>query len=242
MREHQIVITLKPDQFAQIQQMTKAAGAKSMGIFVRKTLLAALEIEGVKPTLGASPNAPVADPSLLVDLQRMHNDLKELISESLLAVQDESFDPFGDLVAELGLAEDYSDAEDDATEDDEETPLSKEEPIASSIKVKDPLADLLDEKLKTRLESYLEHKRTESKRATPFNVADTRKEPESQPISQSISNQDETPKKAEEKPAKPRPSLPRSIPPDPLPREDKTGFSERSSPLSGNPPPKKPKH
>lgn len=206
-----------------------------MGIFVRKTLLAALEMEGVKPALGAkSAKTPDADPSLLVDLQRMHNELRELISESLLSVTDESFDPLTNPIDELELAED---ATPDENTDDEELLLSKEEPIASSIKVKDPLNDLLDDKLKTRMESYLDYKRT-----AKSNVADTRKEPESQSISQSIPDPDETPKKEEEKAAQPKPSPPRSIPPDPLPRQDKIGFSEKSSPLSGNPPPKKPKH
>jgi hypothetical protein len=45
MREHQIVITLKPEQFAAVQKLAKASGAKSMGIFVRKELLGALGID-----------------------------------------------------------------------------------------------------------------------------------------------------------------------------------------------------
>ena len=238
MREHQIVITLKPEQFAQIQQMSKAAGAKTMGIFVRKTLLAALEIEGIKPTLGASASpAPIDDASLLVDLQRMHSELRDLISESLPSIEPESFDPIAGLIDDLDVVDEPYEAEAIGEDETDEIPLSKEERIASSIKVRDPLDELLDERLRTRLEMYLEHQ----KRGKP-KVPTTRKEPKPEPVSQSISDPDETPKEEEEKAVKPKPTAPRSIPPDPQPREDKTGFAESSSPLSGNPPPKKPKY
>ncbi len=203
-----------------------------MGIFVRKTLLAALEIEGIKPTLGVpASQPPTDDPSLLVDLQRMHSELRDLIAESLMSVEPESFDPLAGLVYES-----YDEAEEMREDETEETPLSKEEPVISSIKVKDPLDELLDEKLKTRLESYLEDKKRRPK------VSTTSKEPKPEPVSQSIPDPDETPPEEETKTVKPKPTAPRSIPPDPLPRVDKTGFSGKSAPISGNPPPKKPKY
>jgi len=201
-----------------------------MGIFVRKTLLAALEIEGVKPNLGQSAKNVDHEPSLLGDIQRLHGELRELISQSLLSAQQESFDPLSDLMDELGLFEDEAipDEESRPMEETEEIRLSEEEPIASSIKVQDPLNDLLDEGLKTKF--------AKSK------TFPTKKEPENEPSSQSIPLPDETAKEPEEKAPKPKPRAPRSIPPDPVAKEDKTGFSRKSLPLSGNPPPKKPKH
>jgi hypothetical protein len=78
MREHQIVITLKPDQFLQVQKLAKNAGAKSMGMFVRQHLLAALGIEGVQETASALDLEPA-----LTDLKRLHGELKGFVAESL---------------------------------------------------------------------------------------------------------------------------------------------------------------
>lgn len=218
-----------------------------MGIFVRKTLLAALEIEGVKPTLGSvAPDIKSDNASLLGDLQRLHDELKDLIAESLpsfddqsfddqafadQALDDQSFDPMANQITGHGQAE-------DEPEDDYDKPIpSPEEPIASSIKIKDPLDELLDERLKTRLEMYLEHQRKGKPK-----VPTTKREPQIEEPSQSIPDSETTSKKEEKKPPEPKSTLPRSIPPDPLPREDKTSFSDKSLPLSGNPPPKKPKY
>ncbi len=80
MREHQIVITLKPDQFLEVQRLSRAANAKSMGVFVRQKLLAALGIEGVLKTEDASA---VDVEQILSDLQRLHGELKSFVAESL---------------------------------------------------------------------------------------------------------------------------------------------------------------
>jgi hypothetical protein len=82
MREHQIVITLKPEQFLEVQRLSRAAGAKSMGMFVRQKLLAALGIEG---TALPPANAAAGPDMLLVagELKRLHAELKTFVAESL---------------------------------------------------------------------------------------------------------------------------------------------------------------
>lgn len=80
MREHQIVITLKPEQFLQVQKLAKNAGAKSMGMFVRQKLLMALGIEAA----AAQPASNAADIEPLVgELKRLHTELREFVNESL---------------------------------------------------------------------------------------------------------------------------------------------------------------
>src|SRR5262245_57432848 len=82
MREHQIVITLKPEQFLEVQRLSRAAGAKSMGIFVRQKLLSALGIEGA--TLVAAQQQPGPNVKRLTgELTRLHAQLKEFVAESL---------------------------------------------------------------------------------------------------------------------------------------------------------------
>jgi hypothetical protein len=95
MREHQIVITLKPDQFLEVQRLARAANAKSMGAFVRQKLLAALGIEG---SLSEDPHAQisvVADDvdveAILGDLKRVHSELKGFVAESLSPYSAEAF-------------------------------------------------------------------------------------------------------------------------------------------------------
>src|SRR5262249_196465 len=83
MREHQIVITLKPDQFLEVQRQARAANAKSMGIFVRQQLLAALGIDGgaggAEGQLGGTQNVE----STLAQIKRLHGELKTFVAESL---------------------------------------------------------------------------------------------------------------------------------------------------------------
>jgi hypothetical protein len=85
MREHQIVITLKPDQFLEVQRLARAANAKSMGIFVRQKLLAALGIEGTiqgaASTGGGSSDAQQEE--ILNQIRRLHGELKMFVAESL---------------------------------------------------------------------------------------------------------------------------------------------------------------
>lgn len=106
MREHQIVITLKPDQFLEVQRLARAANAKSMGVYVRQKLLAALGIEG---TLQSAEQAPanVDLDEILTDLQRLHGELKSFVAESLSPYSPEAFvtseSPDHDDSAQLGL-------------------------------------------------------------------------------------------------------------------------------------------
>ncbi len=80
MREHQIVITLKPEHFLEVQRLAKVAGAKSMGIFVRQKLLSAFGMEGTQPP---APAAGSDVKRVTSDLRRLHGELKAFVSESL---------------------------------------------------------------------------------------------------------------------------------------------------------------
>jgi hypothetical protein len=88
MREHQIVITLKPEQFLEVQRLARAAGAKSMGMFVRQKLLSVLGIEGAGPeptngSTGVSPVAAANAAKVANELRRLHGELKMFVAESL---------------------------------------------------------------------------------------------------------------------------------------------------------------
>lgn len=82
MREHQIVITLKPEQFLQVQRLSRNAGAKSMGIFVRQKLLRTLGIEGNADAVPDQAGTPQLEP-LITELKRLHMELKSFAVESL---------------------------------------------------------------------------------------------------------------------------------------------------------------
>lgn len=86
MREHQIIITLKPEQFLQVQRLARMAGAKSMGVFVRQKLLAALGIEGELE--GDNRNIDL-QPSIS-ELKRLHSELRGFVAESLAMYMSES--------------------------------------------------------------------------------------------------------------------------------------------------------
>lgn len=85
MREHQIVITLKPEQFLEVQRLARAANAKSMGMFVRQKLLAALGIEGsLAPSqTGDAALTPQAVSQILTELHRLHAELRGFVAESV---------------------------------------------------------------------------------------------------------------------------------------------------------------
>lgn len=84
MREHQIVITLKPDQFLEVQRLARAANAKSMGVFVRQQLLAALGIEGAGGAGGANQQVQAENlQAALGQIKRLHGELKTFVAESL---------------------------------------------------------------------------------------------------------------------------------------------------------------
>lgn len=93
MREHQIVITLKPDQFLEVQRLARAANAKSMGVFVRQKLLAALGIEGTlsDERIAGADGTEVDLDAIVADLKRMHGELKAFVAESLSLYSPEAF-------------------------------------------------------------------------------------------------------------------------------------------------------
>jgi hypothetical protein len=93
MREHQIVITLKPDQFLEVQRLARAANAKSMGVFVRQKLLAALGIEGslVDEQIVGANGGDVDLDAIVADLRRVHGELKAFVAESLSPYSPEAF-------------------------------------------------------------------------------------------------------------------------------------------------------
>lgn len=81
MREHQIVISLKADQYQQVQQMARASGSGSVGTFIRQRLLAALGLVNQEH----SPEAESSGPSwrrISGELKRLHRELQVFIAES----------------------------------------------------------------------------------------------------------------------------------------------------------------
>lgn len=91
MREHQIVITLKPEQFLEVQKLARASNAKSMGIFVRQRLLAALGIEGNLDAVAGAESVDLAP--LSAELKRLHSELKTFVVESLSMYSVDAIDP-----------------------------------------------------------------------------------------------------------------------------------------------------
>ncbi len=83
MREHQIVITLKPEQFLEVQRMARVSGAKSMGMFVRQRLLSALGIDGQPPAAEKQASSGPDVKKISGDLRRLHGELKVFVAESL---------------------------------------------------------------------------------------------------------------------------------------------------------------
>jgi hypothetical protein len=115
MREHQIVITLKPEQFLEVQRLARAANAKSMGLFVRQKLLAALGIEGglALSSSGESALSPQAVTQILTELHRLHGELKGFVAES---VAHYSIEPIAEKPAAISPAGESSVMNDDFEE------------------------------------------------------------------------------------------------------------------------------
>lgn len=83
MREHQISINLKAQQFELLQRLAREKGYKSVSAYVREKILElALSVEPTARSAGAiaSPNV---EPRVYKELARIHGDLKLLIEESL---------------------------------------------------------------------------------------------------------------------------------------------------------------
>lgn len=90
MREHQIVISLKPEQFQEVQKQARAAGAQSVGAFVRQNLLHFLGLEEADNAKKGSQIAAAvqADPDwrfIAGELRRLHRELKVLASEATVS-------------------------------------------------------------------------------------------------------------------------------------------------------------
>lgn len=242
MREHQIVITLKPDQFAEVQKLSKAAGAKSMGIFVRKALLASLGIEGTPPQPSASmPVSSEETVKIAEGLRRLQKELKILVSDTLSQAETIVADQvvavsssLAELQAQTGistkpeavrpavispppLADDYIDDEEepaDLTEEDEEPSL-----------VRDPLEDLLDRSLMERLKEYKDSvDRTKQKSSKGASASKEGKSEGDEPeLPDSEFEADEW----------------KSAIADDEDSGPQTAFDQKSPPFSGGPPPKR---
>jgi hypothetical protein len=83
MREHQIVISLKPDQFEEVQRMARAAGSKSVGLFVRQKLIATLGLGIARAEAGEDPHSPDLK-QLTGELRRLHRELQIFVADSLI--------------------------------------------------------------------------------------------------------------------------------------------------------------
>ena len=81
MREHQIVISLKSEHFQQVQRMARAAGSKSVGLFIRQRLLAALGLDGHDSA--AEPERGPDWQRISGQLRRLHRELQVFIAESI---------------------------------------------------------------------------------------------------------------------------------------------------------------
>jgi hypothetical protein len=80
MREHQITINLRPDQFQEVQRLSRAAGSRSIGLFAREKLLTALGLI----TATTSPRSGNPDlKTATSDIRRLHRELQTFIAESL---------------------------------------------------------------------------------------------------------------------------------------------------------------
>ncbi len=83
MREHQISINLKAQQFELLQRLAREKGYKSVSAYVREKILElALSVEPTARSAAAVAN-PNVEPRVYKELARIHGDLKLLIEESL---------------------------------------------------------------------------------------------------------------------------------------------------------------
>lgn len=115
MREHQIVISLKPEQFQEVQKQARAAGAQSVGAFVRQNLLLFLGLDESDNSKKSSQMSPAvqADPDwkfIAGELRRLHSELKVLsneatVSTTLLTEISGSSKSGPQLASSVGLAE-----------------------------------------------------------------------------------------------------------------------------------------
>lgn len=81
MREHQIVINLKRDQFEEVQRLARLAGSKSVSAYLKERVLELLAPDAEPEPQGG----PTLEEMLDIDheLSRMHRELQVFIAESL---------------------------------------------------------------------------------------------------------------------------------------------------------------
>lgn len=152
MREHQIVISLKPEQFQEVQKQARAAGAQSVGAFVRQNLLYFLGLEETESAKKGSQIAPAvqADPDwrfIAGELRRLHRELKVLASEATVSttlLTDIAGSPgSGPLLASsLALGETYSEPAGEYMQ-----PAAQENFLTDGAPVDPDFADDLEESL-----------------------------------------------------------------------------------------------
>jgi len=84
MREHQIVINLKREQFEEVQRLARLAGSKSVTTYLRDKVLTLIGLEEGEPhaTQMFSPSAQEMH-GINQELARMHRELQVFIAESL---------------------------------------------------------------------------------------------------------------------------------------------------------------
>lgn len=82
MREHQIVINLKREQFEEVQRLARLAGSKSVSAYLKERVLALVLKPEPEPE---PPDGPTLEELLEVnhELSRMHRELQVFIAESL---------------------------------------------------------------------------------------------------------------------------------------------------------------
>lgn len=83
MREHQIVISLKPEQFEEVQRLARAAGVRSVSTFVRQRLLSLLGVNAGELKVQPESAQDTDLSEISEELQRMQRELQVFIAESL---------------------------------------------------------------------------------------------------------------------------------------------------------------
>lgn len=88
MREHQISVNLKPQQFELLQRLAREKGYKSVSAYVREKIVElAMNLEPAGPNEAGGAGAQAfVDAKLVKDLERIHEELRHFVQESLGAV------------------------------------------------------------------------------------------------------------------------------------------------------------
>ena len=85
MREHQISVNLKPQQFELLQRLAREKGYKSVSAYVREKIVElAMNLEPIGSNEARSAGGQsVVDARLVKDLERIHEELRHFVQESL---------------------------------------------------------------------------------------------------------------------------------------------------------------